>query len=150
MNYVHTVVHDLDGTILTNAWPELGEFQPGAVESLKRLHELGIVQTVFSARLSPYDPFTSELRDPAFVAAEVQRVRAKLDEAGLTFLKIWTLPGKPGATIYTDDRAERYNPGPRGWERLTERILMRLGMEEAAFPEFNMEVALDGAGSPRG
>lgn len=145
MSNVHTVVHDLDGTILTNAWPELGEFQPGAVEYITKLHEQGVIQTVFSARLSPYDPFTSELREPAFVAAEIQRVRAKLDAAGLTFLKIWTLPGKPGASVYTDDRAERYNPGPRGWQRLYERICMRLGMEDAAFPEFDMEVALDGS-----
>lgn len=141
MSNVHTVVLDLDGTLVENAWPEIGDWMPGAIAACQRLHAAGIRLVVFSARLSPYDPFSNAARDPALVAGEVQKVRAMLDDAGLTYIDIWTLPGKPGGSVYVDDKAERYTGTPRAWDRLTERILVRLGKEEAIFPAFDQEVA---------
>lgn len=141
MSKVHTVVLDLDGTLVDNAWPDLGDWMPGAIEACRRMHAAGLRLVVFSARLSPFDPFTSAERDPAFVAMEYQKVRAKLDSAGLTYVDIWRLPGKPGGSVYVDDKAERYTGTARAWDRLTEKILVRLGKEEAAFPAFDQEIA---------
>lgn len=119
----------------------MGDWMPGAIQACRRLHEAGLRLVVFSARLSPYDPFTSSEREPGIVAGEYQKVRAMLDDAGLTFVDIWNLPGKPGGSVYVDDKAERYTGTERAWDRLTERILVRLGKEEAAFPPFDQEVA---------
>jgi hypothetical protein len=115
----------------------MGDWMPGAVAACLNLHSAGLKLVVFSARLSPYDPYTSLERDPAFVAAEYQQVRAKLDNAGLTFVDIWRKPGKPGATVYVDDRAERYHARPGSWKALTTKLLMRCGVEEALFPAFD-------------
>lgn len=139
---VHTVVLDWDGTLVKSAWPEQTRvWMPGAVENVPRLHRAGIHLKVSSARLSPFDPYTSARRDPAVTAAEYQYVRNMLDEAGLPFVDVWRLPGKPGADVYVDDKAERYNPSARAWARLTDRILLRLGKEEALFPIFDQGVA---------
>jgi hypothetical protein len=141
MSNVHTVVLDWDGTLVTNEWPGMGTWQPGAIQACQKLHAAGIRLVVFSARLSPWDPFTFIEREPAIVAEQVQIVRGMLDDAGLTYVDIWTLPGKPGGDVYVDDKAERYNGTPRAWDRLTEKILVRLGKEDAAFPAFDQEVA---------
>lgn len=139
---VHTAIVDWDGTAVPAMWPERAtEFMPGFVEAMRRLHAEGVRLVIFSARLSPFDPFTSQERDPAVVAAEVQYVRAMLDRHGLTFVDIWTLPGKPGGSVYIDDRAERYNGCARCWKTLTDKVLLRLGKEEAVFPAFDQEVA---------
>jgi hypothetical protein len=140
MSNVHTVILDWDGTMVENAWPEHGDWMPGAIRACHKLHDAGIRLCVFSARLSPWDPYTFIERDPAFVAGEIQKVRDKLDRAGLTFVDIWTVPGKPGGDVYVDDKAERYTGTERAWDRLTEKILVRLGKEEAAFPAFEQEV----------
>jgi hypothetical protein len=141
----HTVVHDWDGTLVTNRWPEMGDWQPGAIRAVKRLHAAGLHQVVFSARLSPYDPFTSMRRDPAHVEAEAQKMRAKLDAAGLTYVEIWRKEGKPGASVYTDDKAERYHGRPGSWDRLADKILMRLGKEPAEFPAFDQSLTEEAA-----
>ena len=141
MSNVHQVVLDWDGTMVEQAWPGMGDWMPGAIKACERMHAAGLKLIVFSARLSPFDPFTFAERDPAIVAAEFQKVRDMLDRAGLHYVDIWMLPGKPGASVYVDDKAERYSGTERAWDRLTEKILIRLGMEEAAFPAFDQEVA---------
>jgi hypothetical protein len=136
-----TVVLDLDGTLVENKWPDLGDWMPGAIEAVKRLHYAGLKLVVFSARLSPYDPFTFEEREPMEVHSEIQRVRDLLDSADLYFVDIWTVPGKPGGFVYVDDRAERYHGRPGSWDKLAEKILVRAGREDAEFPAFDQEVA---------
>lgn len=136
----HTAIVDWDGTAVPNVWPEHAtEFMPGFVDAMFRLHRAGWNITIFSARLSPFDPWTSRRRPESVVAEETQRVRHMLDDAGLTFVGIWTLPGKPGGDVYIDDKAERYSGTPGAWRRVVDKVLLRAG--EPVFPAFDMEVA---------
>lgn len=141
----HHVVVDWDGTLVENKWPGMGDWMPGAVEAMRAFHRAGIKLVVFSARLSPFDPWTGQERDKGLVQGEYLKVRAKLDEGGLSFVDIWRLPGKPGGSVYIDDRAERYTGMRRSWEKMTEKVLTRLGLWEPEFPEFDQEVALGDA-----
>ena len=135
---VHQAVIDWDGTAVPAMWPEQPtEFMPGFVRNMRKLHEAGWKIVIFSARLSPYDPWTSRRRDPAVVAAEFQYVRDMLDRHGLTFVDIWRKDGKPGGTVYVDDKAERYNGTNRSWDRLTEKIMLRAG--DPMFPAFDQD-----------
>ena len=137
---VHQAVIDWDGTAVPAMWPERAtEFMPGFVKAMRRLHEAGWKIVIFSARLNPYDPWTSRRRDPAHMAEEWQVIRDMLDHAGLTFVDIWMKEGKPGGTVYVDDKAERYNGTKRSWDRLTEKILLRAG--DPIFPAFDYEAS---------
>lgn len=139
---VHQIIVDWDGTAVPPMWPERPTvFMPGFVESMNRLHAAGFKLVIASARLSPYDPWTSERRPQEIVDEEIAAMRALLDQHGLTFIDIWTKEGKPGGSVYIDDKAERYNGCNGCWRRLTDKILIRLGAEEAVFPAFNQEVA---------
>lgn len=132
---VHTAVIDWDGTAVPSMWPERAmEFMPGFVKSMNRLHKAGIRAVISSARLSPWDPWTGLRRDPGFVAEEYQYVRDMLDRAGLGYIDIWMKEGKPGGSVYVDDKAERYGGRAKSWDRVTDRILMRLGKEDPHFP----------------
>lgn len=132
---VHTVVVDWDGTAVPAMWPERPtEFMPGFVDNMRRLHAAGIDLVISSARLNPRDPWTGELRPEAEMAAERQYVRDTLDRAGLTFIRIHSGVGKPGGSVYVDDKAERYHGCNGCWTRLTDKILLRLGETEAVFP----------------
>ena len=123
---------------MPNVWPERPtKFMLGAVENLRRLHAANIRLVVFSARLSPWDPWTSMRRDPGHVATEIQYVRSMLDNAGLTFVDIWVKEGKPGGDVYVDDKAERYHGCKGCWDKVATKILMRLDKEPAQFPAFN-------------
>lgn len=134
---VHTVIVDWDGTAVPQMWPERAtEFMPGFERNMRRLHNAGLRLTIASARLSPLDPWTGKDRPPAHVMAEAAHMRAMLDNAGLTFINIWTKPGKPGGSAYIDDRGERYGGRPGSWDRVTDRVLMRLGKEDPIFPAF--------------
>jgi len=124
-----TIILDFDGTLVENKWPDIGDWMPGAIKAVTRLHDAGFKLMVFSARLSPVDPFTHEDRNPADVITEIQRVRNKLDSAGLTYIDIWTKPGKPGGWLYIDDRGERYHGRATSWDKLTDKVLMRAGEE---------------------
>jgi len=136
----HTAIIDWDGTAVPAMWPERPtEFMPGFVRNMKRLHEAGWKLTIFSARLSPWDPFTFQRRPAEHTAAEFQYVRNMLDEAGLTFVDIWAKEGKPGGDVYVDDKAERYSGTAKAWDRVTDKILLRAG--EPLFPAFDQGVA---------
>jgi hypothetical protein len=137
---VHTVVLDWDGTLVTQAWPGMGDWQPGAIEACQRLHAAGLRLVVCSARLSHYTPW-GEMREPAIVEGEYQKVRAMLDAAGLTFVDIWRLHGKPGASRYVDDKAVFYAATARAWDRISERLILELTGEEPEFPAFIQEDA---------
>lgn len=122
---VPTAVIDFDGTLVPAIWPGRPEtFMPGAVDAMRRLHKEGFRLLVWSARLAPVDPWGAD-RDPGEVASEVQWMRSLLDSAGLTFMDIHTKPYKPGADVYVDDKAERYNPCVKCWDKLVTRILLR-------------------------
>jgi hypothetical protein len=138
---VHTLNIDWDGTAVPAMWPERPtEFLPGFVKAMKRLHKAGFRLQIWTARISPYDPWTSQRREPGIVAGEIFYIRDMLDRAGLTFVDIWVKEGKPGGSAYVDDKAERYNGCLKCWDKLTEKILVRLGKEEALFPAFDQGV----------
>lgn len=137
----HTICVDLDGTLVVNKWPELGDWMPGAVQAMQDFHNAGCKVILYSARLNPYDPWVFARRDPIIVYQAKQEVRAKLDSAGLHFVQIYDLEGKPGASVYIDDRAERYLGRNNSWKKMTEKVLMRLDLDEPEVPEFDYEVA---------
>jgi hypothetical protein len=135
----HTIVLDLDGTLVENHWPDLGDWMPGAIEEIGRLHATGKFHfKLFSARLSPYTPWGVP-REEYLVAAELRAVRDKLDSAGLTFVDIWRLPGKPGGDVYVDDKAERYHGRPGSWKALADKLITRFTDLDPEFPPFNQE-----------
>jgi len=137
---VHTDVIDWDGTAVPAMWPERPtEFMPGFVRSMRRLHAAGHRLLIFSARLSPYDPFTFRRRPPEHLAEEFQYIRNMLDAHGLSFVAIWKKEGKPGGSVYVDDKAERYTGRPGSWDRVTDKILIRSGVEPAMFPAFDQD-----------
>lgn len=140
-----TVILDWDGTLVTATWPvQSREWMPGAVEAIMRMHATGKFHfKVASARLSPYDPHTFTRRDAAVIAGEVQYIRNMLDDAGLTFVDIWTLEGKPGGDVYVDDKAERYAGHAKSWAKLADKIILRFckSGDEDIFPEFDQEVS---------
>lgn len=120
-------------------WPERPtEFMPGFVRNMKRLHDAGWKLTVFSSRLSPWDPFTFRRRPPEVLSGEFQYVRDMLDRVGLTYIDIWMKEGKPGGDVYVDDKAERYTGTVKAWDRVTDKILLRAG--EPLFPAFDQGV----------
>lgn len=137
----HTVVLDWDGTLVPAEWPgQPTELMPGALQSMFAMHRSGLALIVNSARLNPYDPFTSLERPPALVEAERRYIRDVLDSKGLPFINIWTLPGKPSGSLYVDDKAVRYTGRPGSWRAVTEKVFAILGKEEPVFPAFNLEV----------
>lgn len=139
---VHTAIIDWDGTAVPAMWPERPtEFMPGFVDAMRRLHRAGWKLTIFSARLSPWDPWTSMRRPPEHTAAEYQYVRDMLDRHGLTFVDIWTKEGKPGGDVYVDDKAERYGGTAKSWQRVTEKILLRHDGKRPVFPAFDQSKA---------
>lgn len=134
---VHTIIVDWDGTAVPSMWPDRPtEFMPGFVHAMRRFHKAGLRITIFSARLNPFDPWSGGTlrRTDATIFEETQYVRMMLDRAGLTFVDIYTKEGKPGGTVYIDDKAERYGGRPGSWAKMEEKVLLRCGREEAAFP----------------
>lgn len=99
---------DLDGTLITNAWPQLGEWQSGAPAAVRTLIDAGHRCFIYSARVSPLWPDGSE-RSPAQVYMATQDVRKLLDDAGLWEVDIWSGSGKPFWDILVDDKAMRHN-----------------------------------------
>lgn len=132
---VHTGIIDWDGTAVPQVWPDQPqEFMPGFVDNMRRFHNAGIKLVIASARLSPYDPWTGTEREPSYVHGEVAYMRNLLDQHGLTFIDIWTRPGKPGGSFYIDDKCDRYPGRPGSWDRVTDRVLLRLDKIEPEFP----------------
>lgn len=139
----HTVCFDWDGTLVEARWPEMGDWMLGATQALRDFYAAGVKLVVFSARLNPYDPWTSVPRSAAEIAQIKFDMRDKLDSAGFHMVDIWTSPGKPGASVYIDDRAERYHGRPGSWKALTTKVLMRLGLDDPEFPEVEEHPSLD-------
>jgi hypothetical protein len=129
------IVVDLDGTLVKSAWPDLGDWMPGAREAMRAFDNAGYQIILHSVRLLPFMP-DGQPRPAHEVAWETARVRNMLDTAGLTFIRIWTGPGKPPGAVYIDDKAERYGGRVGSWRAVTEKVLMRLGEDEFQFEQF--------------
>lgn len=113
---------------------------PGAVEAMHRLVSAGIHLVVFTSRIAPVDPWGVP-RPEADVHREIANVRQWLDEHGLSFMQLHTDPWKPGASVYVDDKAERYTGRPGSWPKLTQKILARCGVPTSEFPPLIREEA---------
>lgn len=120
------IVVDWDGTCVEGRWPDQGDWLPGAVEALRYLSEVCQVR-IHSCRVSPWEYPDTMLRerDPAVVAGEINRIRSKLDEAGLRTVEIWTKPGKPSGIAYIDDLGIRFNG--KNWKAITQKIAAMVG-----------------------
>ena len=131
----HQINVDWDGCAVPAMWPERPtEFNPGFVKAMRRFHKAGFRLMIHTARISPWDPWTGRRRDPAHIATEVLYIRSMLDDAGLSYIDIWTREGKPGGSVYIDDKAERYGQTRRSWDAMCNKVLLRLGKEDAVFP----------------
>jgi hypothetical protein len=102
---------DWDGTCVESAWPDMGRWNPGAVEGLHALAELGTV-IIHTLRIAPVlvAPHGSKYItwDDEGPAREIRAIRKKLDRAGLEHVEIWTRPYKPPALVYVDDRGFKF------------------------------------------
>lgn len=137
----HVINVDWDGTVVPAMWPERPTgLMPGAAEAMRRFRDAGHPVRIWTARINPMDPWTGEMRPDEVVQEEIDYIRATLDAHGLTFVEIYTSPGKPGGAVYIDDKAERYTGGTKAWARLTDKILLRLDGEAAVFPHISQEV----------
>ena len=136
-----SIVIDFDGTLVTNAWPQIGEWQPGAVNALQELtkHAHVIINT---CRIAPMQPDGKTWRPPAHVHFEINRIREMLDDQQLYTVEIWTKAWKPPGVAYVDDRAVRYAGRKGSWKALTPMLINKCaGYEEAAASlEFSEEV----------
>jgi hypothetical protein len=112
-----------------NRWPELGSFMPGAIEAANTLHAAGLSLVLQSCRLSPVNPFTGELNDQSITDREIEKVRNLLNRAGLDFINVWTGPGKAGGWRYVDDRGIWYPGTTRGWQKVTQKLLLAAGKD---------------------
>jgi len=113
---------DWDGTCVEEAWPENGEWLPGAVSSLRYLSSVGKT-IIYSLRCHLYEHDEVTLRPPGAAAAEVAGIRERLDEVGLHDVEVYPHDrGKPPALYYIDDRAVRF----RGdWVEVLDEIRAR-------------------------
>ena len=137
----HTICLDWDGTLVPAVWPErTNEWMPGAVQAVKDMLTYAHV-IVFSARTRREDPYTGERLHPDDVAEEVAHIRAMLDREELQHVAIWTRHGKPSASVYVDDKAERYNGRTHSWIKLRQKLRMRLGEPTAEFPPWTKGVS---------
>lgn len=137
----HVLNVDWDGTAVPAAWPDRPEkLNPGFADAMERFRVAGHPTRIWTARINPIDPWTGKRRPDEAIAAEVAYIRQTLDKAGLSFVEIYLGEGKPGGAAYIDDKAERYNPGPKSWARLADRILLRLNGEAPVFPHHPQEV----------
>lgn len=109
---------DWDGTCVTDSWPAMGTWLPGAIDALHQMSEMGHV-TIHTCRIAPLEFLPPHAPRPASkIKEEIDGVRAMLDAAGLYEVSIWTLPFKPPALEYIDNKARRYLGRKRSWETL--------------------------------
>lgn len=117
---------DWDGTCVGNgfghsAYPEMGEWLPGAAHALRYLQDKGYELVIFTTRLAHTEiDEVTPLPIPVW-DREYQTIRAMLDAEGLTRVDIWTKPWKPGAKYYIDDKAIPIYPSD-GWEGVLELL----------------------------
>lgn len=120
MGYKYAI--DWDGTCVEEEWPGMGDWIKGAPEALRRLQDNGGV-VITTLRVSPLEPgatLSNHVARPAEdVQFEMDRVRAKLDSAGLFDVDIWPGHfGKAPAAVYVDDRNLLFEPRRGGWRRV--------------------------------
>lgn len=98
-------VVDWDGTCVEEIWPDMGDWLPGAIDSLHELASRGKT-VVYSTRLNVMEYGHDEIRPSTIVETETQLMREMLDQAGLRHVDIYPSNlGKPPGEFYIDDKA---------------------------------------------
>lgn len=117
-----TAAVDWDGTCVEDAWPAQGDWLPGAIPVLHELARSGWRILIHTCRIAPVEPDGFTERRPGQVMEEINGIREKLDEAGLTMVEIHTKPWKPSADVYIDNKAVRYAGRPHSWANLLTKL----------------------------
>lgn len=117
-----TFAVDWDGTCVENAYPDMGDWLPGAIEGLQQLDELGTV-VIHTCRVAPASFGTEEWRDPLDVAAEIAAIKRMLRKRDLGHVEVWTKPWKPPAFVYIDDKGVHFDGD---WGAIIDTVLSRL------------------------
>lgn len=121
---------DFDGTLVRKAWPDIGEWMPGAIDAMKELRKAGHHPYLYTARLAPTWPDGSR-RSLSDVLQDEDRVRRLMDASGLAWMDVWTGEGKPHWDLLVDDKALWYPGRPGSWKKLVPAILKRVGDEDS-------------------
>lgn len=105
---------DFDGTIVTEAYPDIGEEIAGAIEGIKSLQSQGLCCILWTCRTGEYlDAAVSWLEDRGVT---MDYVNESSDEA----IVYWgSNPRKIAAEIYIDDRSVG---GFVGWKKALKEI----------------------------
>lgn len=110
---------DWDGTCVTDAWPAMGQWNPGAIEALRSLSKWGEV-VIFTCRVAPYQLDERTPRNPIF---DITGIREMLNKEGLHDVRLWDKAYKPSALVYVDNRAVRFNGRPNSWKKLVPKLI---------------------------
>ena len=98
---------DLDGTLIEDdKWPDMGEWLPGAREALKTLaaeYDEVVILTCRTANRER-DEITHRNPEDQISAIEDLLLDAEIPEN----VYVWTLPFKPNADFYLDNKALRF------------------------------------------
>lgn len=107
------VVVDFDGTITRFAYPDMGEPQPRAKESLQKLKDMGWTIHILSCRTS-----VEVNKYPIDRQEQVRMMERYLDEHEIPYDEVLN-KDKPVAAWYIDDRAIAFRDD---WDKVVEEI----------------------------
>jgi hypothetical protein len=102
------VAVDWDGTcIVDDAWPDMAEWLPGAVDALWDLASKYEEVVIWTCRTAPVERDECTFRDNR---DQVRAIAGMLEAANLPDnVVIWTAPYKPPAKAYIDNRAIHFD-----------------------------------------
>jgi len=129
---------DFDGTLAEDAWPAMGNPNPGAVDAMKELSTVAELY-VYTSRIAPV--YMDEVTEKNY-ELEIRKLRMWLDDNSLGFMHIWDKPWKPMGVAYVDDKAVRYSGRRNAWRALTPQLMARCG-EAIRDYEYGIEDAPD-------
>ena len=111
---------DFDGTLVTETWPEIGDWLPGAEKALKTLAKHYEI-VIFTLRVAPV------LQDEKTVHRDAQKqveaIKAKLASIGLGDIEVWQRPYKPPCKYFVDDRNVEFSGN---WPKVVRKLTGRL------------------------
>ena len=124
MDHPMTICVDLDGTILEDAFPDLGPPKDGVAEALSELMEMGFEIKILTCRMN------GNMRDEGLVEEQFNAIIDHLTVLGIPFDSI-ALPeeGKPLAYYYVDDKGVRFDGN---WAAIVDFIRARGTEKEAS------------------
>lgn len=110
---------DWDGTCVEEAWPEHGDWLPGAVKALLTLHEHFEI-VIFTLRVATVmqDGVTPNEQ----IEEHAQGIRDKLASIGLHDIEVWQRPYKPPCFRFIDDRGIKFD---NNWRKIVRELTVR-------------------------